>query len=479
MYNVAIYILPEIIISVMSCFILIFDLFISQKKKEIIYYLSQITLLVIGLILFKLIKISDCVLFDGAFIFDLFSIRLKIVLVIVAFIVFLYSKKYITYIDLFKGEYFVLCLFSILGMMIMISSGTFLSLYLGLELLSLPIYSLIIMDKKYISSEASMKYFIMGSIASGIFLFGVSVAYGMSGSISFSVINNYIVNGSIYSDLTLQYGLVFIIGGLIFKFGAVPFHMWVPDVYEGSPIPVTLFIGTIPKIAALGMAYRLVVETFVFLHSELEFLSIVVGVTSLFIGNIFAISQIDIKRLLGYSAITHVGFMFCGFVAANYDNFSFILFYVFVYVLSSLGAFGIIMAVSSRTKEANLILHFKGLGLVYPIFGIVMLLFLLSLAGIPPTAGFYAKFFILKHLMFFGYVELTVYAILMSVVGAFYYLKVIKIMFFEDIDKDIRLLGMSGFGLFVLFLNGILILFIGICPSLFLKFCLKLKILGI
>lgn len=471
MYSGAIFILPEIIISVMSCFILVFDLFISQNRKKMIYYLSQITLLITAVSLFYLIKEPRCVLFHGAFVFDFFSVLLKCVIVLIAFIIFLYSKRYMTYIDLFKGEYFVLCLLSILGMMIMISSGTFLSLYLGLELLSLPIYSLIIMNKKYISSEASMKYFIMGSIASGIFLFGVSLAYGMTGVISLSLINQMIIDLEVFSDLTLQYGLVFIIAGLIFKFGAVPFHMWVPDVYEGSPIPVTLFIGTIPKIAALGMAYRLLVDTFSTLNDELEFLFIVVGVMSLFIGNIFAISQIDIKRLLGYSAIAHVGFIFCGFVVSDSHEFSAVIFYVFIYVVSSLGAFGIIMAVSSKVKEANLILNFKGLGLVYPIFGIVMMLFLLSLAGVPPTAGFYAKFFILKSLVSYGYIELALFAVLMSVVGAFYYLKVIKVMFFENIDGDIKLIGLSSFGLFVLFLNGALILVIGLFPSLFLQLC--------
>jgi len=471
MYTGVVFILPEIIISVMSCFILVFDLFISKERRNIIYYLSQVTLVMTLVSLFYLINESRCILFYGAFVFDFFSVLLKSAIILISIVIFIYSKKYMKYLDLFKGEYFVLCLLSILGMMIMISSGTFLSLYLGLELLSLPIYSLIIMNKNYVSSEASMKYFIMGSIASGIFLFGVSLVYGMTGVIELGVINQIIIDEEVFSNITLQYGLVFIISGLVFKFGAVPFHMWVPDVYEGSPIPVTLFIGTIPKIAALGMAYRLLVDTFSSLNDELEFLFIVVGVMSLLIGNLFALSQVDIKRLLGYSAIAHVGFIFCGLVVSDAHEFTAVIFYVVIYVISSMGAFGVVMAMSSKLGEAHLISHFKGLGVLYPIFGIIMLLFLFSLAGVPPTAGFYAKFFVLKNLVSYGYIELALFAVLMSVVGAFYYLKVIKTMFFDKVDGEIKILGLSNFGLFLLFLNGLLILFIGLYPSIFLQLC--------
>ncbi|HIH2763671.1 MAG TPA: NADH-quinone oxidoreductase subunit N [Candidatus Azoamicus sp.] len=375
------------------------------------------------------------------------------------------------YMNLFKGEYFVLCLLSILGMMIMISSGSFLSLYLGLELLSLPIYSLIIMDKNQVSAEASIKYFIMGSIASGIFLFGVSLVYGMTGVIDLKLMSFLIIHNEVFSNITLQYGLVFIIAGLLFKFGAVPFHMWVPDVYEGSPIPVTLFIGTIPKIAALGMAYRLLVDTFSSLNDELEFLFTVVGMMSLIVGNIFALTQTNIKRLLGYSAIAHVGFIFCGLVVSDVHEFGFITFYVFIYVFSSLGAFGTIIALSNKNYEASLISNFRGLGIAYPIIGIIMLLFLLSLAGVPPTAGFYAKFFVLKNLISYGYLELALFAILMSVIGAFYYLKIIKTIFFDSLDEEIKIIGLSKFGLMTLVLNGLLILYIGMFPESTLIIC--------
>ncbi|HIH2762409.1 MAG TPA: NADH-quinone oxidoreductase subunit N [Candidatus Azoamicus sp.] len=352
MYDGIILALPEIIISVMACFILILDLFIKKNKKAIIYYLTHLTLIVTTLSLMWVITISPkCLLFNGAFVYDFFGIILKLTIISTASMIFIFSKKYMIYMDLFKGEYFVLCLLSILGMMIMISSGNFLSLYLGLELLSLPIYSLIIMNKSQISAEASIKYFIMGSIASGIFLFGVSLVYGMTGVIDLKLMNLLIMHNEVFSNITLQYGLVFIIAGLIFKFGAVPFHMWVPDVYEGSPVSITMFIGTIPKIAALGMAYRLLVDTFSSLNDELEFLFMLVGMISLFIGNIFALSQIDIKRLLGYSAIAHVGFIFCGLVVSDVHEFGAITFYVFIYVFSSLGAFGTIIALAMKNMK--------------------------------------------------------------------------------------------------------------------------------
>jgi len=474
MYIGIILTLPEIIISIMACFILIIDLFISNKKRYINYYLTQATLILTILSLVYIAHYHATArfsLFHGALLFDFFSVELKTIIMLITIVIFIYSKKYMIYMDLFKAEYFVLCLLSILGMMIMISSGTFLSLYLGLELLSLPIYSLIIMNKNNTSAEASIKYFIMGSIASGIFLFGVSLVYGMTGSIELLLIKKLVMNHEVFSDITMQYGLVFIIAGLIFKFGAVPFHMWVPDVYEGSPISVTLFIGTIPKIAALGMSYRLIVNTFPSLYEELEFLFIITGMISLFIGNIFALSQTDIKRLLGYSAIAHVGFIFCGLVVSDVHEFGAVNFYVFVYVLASLGVFGVIITLSNEKEEASLISQFQGLGIAYPIIGIIMMIFLFSLAGVPPTAGFFAKFFILRNLISYGYIELALFAILMSVIGAFYYLKVIKTIFFDSLDEEIKIIGISKIGLIFLIMNGILVLFIGIFPYNFLKGC--------
>lgn len=469
MFLEGIFILPEIIITVMSCTILLFDLFISEKKKEIIYYLSQITLILVIFSLLFLLNKHYCILFNGSIIFDFLSILLKLGVVITTMFIFLYSKNYLKSIDLFKGEYFVLCLLSILGMMIMISSGSFLTLYLGLELLSLPIYSLIIMNKSKLSSEASMKYFIMGSIASGIFLFGISIVYGMTGSIDLFSVNVVIRDSAEFSHMVVEYGLIFIISGLIFKFGAVPFHMWVPDVYEGSPIPITLFIGTIPKLAAVGMSYRLLIDAFPTLIEQYAFLFTISGILSLFFGNIFALSQCNVKRLLGYSAISHMGFLFFGLIISDTTEFNTIIFYIFIYIVSSMTAFTVIMAFSNKFIEFDKFENFKGLGIKHPLLGIIMLLSMFSLAGVPPTGGFYAKFFILRNLIFCGYIEIALFAVIMSVIGAFYYLKLIKFMFFDNYDGDEKIIYLSNFSLLLLFLNGILILFIGLFPSIFLS----------
>lgn len=471
MYDGLIAILPEMIISAMSCFILILDLFLSKNKKNIVYYLAQITLLSIIVLSFQILKVPHGSILYGAFIFDFNTLLYKFIIVLGAFFIFAYSKKSLINIDLFKGEYFVLCMLSILGMMIMISSGNFLTLYLGLELLSLPIYSLIIMNKSYVSSEASMKYFIMGSIASGIFLFGVSLTYGMTGDIDFNIVAHTIYDDEVFSNITAQYGLAFIIAGLVFKFGAVPFHMWVPDVYEGSPITITTFIGTIPKIAALGMAYR-IIDTFAGLNSEAEFFFIVIGGVSLLLGNIFAMSQVDIKRMLAYSTIAHVGFIFLGFAGCDTVDFGAVTFYVFIYVLSSLCAFGTIIMMSNKNKEANLISDFNGLGINYPTLGIIMMLALFSLAGIPPTAGFFAKFFVVKSIISYGLIEVALLAVLMSVLGSYYYLNVIKVMFFNsNIDQHTKYDGMTKAGYLLLIINGILILLLGIFPEYFFLVC--------
>ena len=472
MYTGMMFILPEIVISIMSCIILVIDLFISKSQRYIIYYMTQATIILAIVSLFYLFNEPRCMLFSGAFVFDFFSVFSKLVIMFVAFIIFVYSKDYLLIIGLYKGEYFVLCLLSILGMMIMISSGTFLTLYLGLELLALPLYALIIMNKDLVSSEASMKYFIMGSVASGIFLFGVSLIYGVTGTIELNLVNKVIIEEEVFSNVTLQYGLVFIIAGLIFKFGAVPFHMWVPDVYQGSPIPVTLFISTIPKIASLGMAYRLLVDSFTNINSETEFLFIIVGISSLFIGNIFAISQENIKRLFAYSAISHVGFIFLGFLVPDSNDYSAVIFYVVTYVIATLGAFGIVILISNKIKEADLVNDFKGLGFYRPLLALTMVLFLLSLAGVPPTVGFYAKFFILKNLISYGYLEVAIFAVLMSVVGVFYYLKVIKVMFFEGLSSIGFDIKYFSFSLFILYINGILILLLGSFPELLLKYCI-------
>ncbi|QQG46687.1 MAG: NADH-quinone oxidoreductase subunit NuoN [Candidatus Azosocius agrarius] len=476
--NTFILILPEIILTLMTCIILIFDLFLDKAKKWITYFVTQITLIIVFFCLCLFWNASGDILFDGSIIIDKFSILLKIMIIVVSSIIFIYSKKHMNNIGIYVGEYFVLVLTSILGMMIMVSSANFLTLYLGVELLSLPLYALISITKKYHNVyEASIKYFVMGSIASAVLLFGVSFIYGISGTINFVDISYLISEQGLNNNILMKIGLIFIVSGFAFKFGVVPFHMWVPDVYHGSPISVTLLISTIPKIAVFGIAYRLLSDVFGHLSNVWEPMLIVMSLLSLLFGNIVAIAQKNIKRMFAYSAIAHMGFVFLGLVSGIHDNYISALFYIIVYVLMSLGVFSVIICISKGTIESEFIEDFKGLNEKNPWIAFIMLILLLSMSGIPPTIGFYAKFLILREIVNLGYFIVAVIAVLSSVIGSFYYLRLIKVMYFDksyDYVHNINykpILNMTNFGIFILSINGLLILFFGIFPFPLLFLC--------
>ncbi|HFL8794899.1 MAG TPA: NADH-quinone oxidoreductase subunit NuoN [Candidatus Azosocius sp. HAIN] len=472
-------ILPEIVLTFMACFILIIDLFLNKTKKWVTYFLTQLTLVCVFLCLCFIWNSSGDILFDGSIIIDKFSVLLKIVIIIIASVIFLYSKIHLNNIGIYIGEYFVLALFSILGMMIIISSANFLTLYLGIELLSLPIYALISITKKYYNVyEASMKYFIMGSIASAVLLFGVSFVYGISGTINFVDISYLISDQGLNNNIIVQIGLIFIVSGFAFKFGVVPFHMWVPDVYQGSPISITLFISTIPKIAAFGIAYRLLSEVFGHLSNIWEFMLIIMSIFSLLLGNIVAIVQQNIKRMFAYSAIAHMGFVFLGLVSGIHDNYVSVLFYIIIYSLMSLGVFAIVICISKGIIESEYIENFKGLHEKNPWIAFLMMLLLLSMSGIPPTVGFYAKFLVLREIVNLGYFAVAIIAVISSVIGAFYYLRIIKVMYFDKISFSCTLdlncnnsLNMTNFGIFILSINGLLVLLFGIFPFPLLSVC--------
>ena len=476
MYQELSLILPEIVIAVMACLILVFDLFLKKESKFITYFLTQITLLVSAFFLIGLFSGVEKSIFYGSFIFDKTSVILKLFILLLGNVVFLYTIKYIKVTNLYKGEYFVLVLFSLLGMMVLVSSGNFLILYLGLELLALPIYALIGMSSSFYknSSEASIKYFIMGAVSSGLLLFGISLIYGATGSIEFSVISS-VVSSQKFLNLTLQYGIVFVIVGMAFKFGAVPFHMWVPDVYKGSPLPITLFIGTLPKIAAFGMSYRLLSNAFYQMSNDWEFLLIFMAIFSLLIGNIIAIAQFNIKRMLAYSAIAHVGFIFLALIYGPVDGYVSSMFYTVVYVITSLGVFGIILSFSSSYIESDEIFNFKGFYIEKPWLSLMMMFLLFSMAGVPPTIGFYAKFIVLKGIVDLGYIDIACFAVVLSVIGAFYYLRLIKIMFFDKIENFNYLnnFKMSNLGIVFISLNGLFVLFFGIYPLPIFNVCIK------
>lgn len=465
---------PEIWLACMSALILIIDLFLPKANKGISYVLSQVTLIGAMVLTVKLLGFGPQTAFYNTFVLDDVGNILKLCIYGFGFFVFMYSKSYNQERDANTGEYFVLCLFSILGMMILVSAKSFLSLYLGLELFALPIYALVTFIKEQpLGAEAAMKYFVVGAMASALLLYGVSLLYGMTGSFETEAMARLLATQPTIPPLAVSFGLMFVIVGLAFKWGAVPFHMWLPDVYQGAPSSVTLFIGTLPKLAAFGMAMRILVDAFPSLHIHWEPLLVVLATLSLALGNIVAIAQTNIKRLLAYSTIAHVGFVFLGLLAGPTSGFSATFVYVIIYALMALGAFGVVVVLSDKGFEAENISDFKGLAVREPLIAFMMMLILLSLTGIPPLAGFYAKFLVLDALVNAGYVELAVIALIFSVIGAYYYLKIIKTMYFEAPCEGWTHLftKVSVRDRTLVSINGLLLLLLGIFPAYLWNVC--------
>lgn len=466
--------LPEIWVVSMASLILIVDQFIPRWSKWISYFLSQFTLIVACILSIQLLGTKITTAFYNMFILDDIGTVLKLAIYIIGVFVLMYSQKYIIDHKAFRGEYFVLCLFSIFGMMVLVSSASFLTLYLGIELLALPLYALITMIKEdKVSPEASMKYFVMGALASGMLLYGISLLYGVTGSFEMQEISNQLSMQPKHApQMALLFALVFVLVGLAFKFAAVPFHMWLPDVYQGAAMPVTLFIATLPKIAAFGFAIRLFVNTFPAFDPHWQQLMMVMAILSLILGNVAAIAQSNLKRMLAYSTIAHIGFVFLGLLAGPEAGFASAMNYVLIYALMALGTFGIMSALSYQGFEAENIEDFKGLASKAPWTAFLMMLLMFSLAGVPPLAGFYAKFLILNALVQAGYIWLAVLTVLLTVIGAFYYLRVVKVMFFDKPQESIHLPEISNSGIAVMSINGLTLLVLGIFPSPLLNLCL-------
>jgi NADH-quinone oxidoreductase subunit N len=372
---------------------------------------------------------------------------------------------------MFRGEFYALVLFSVVGMMIMVSGQNMLTLYVGLELLSLSLYALVALDRDNAkATEAAMKYFVLGALASGMLLYGMSMVYGMTGSLNIVDINNALMNESkIHAVLVL--GLVFIVAGLAFKLGAVPFQMWVPDVYEGSPTAVTLLISSVPKLAAFAFIIRMLVQALPTLVGDWQQMLVIMAVLSIVIGNITAIAQTNLKRMLAYSTISHVGFILYGLMSASMNGFVYAMFYVVSYVLMTLAGFGIILLLSRKGFEADQLDDLKGLNQRSPWHAFLMLIVMFSMAGVPPTLGFYAKFSVLQAALEAGYLWLVVFAVLMAVIGAFYYLRIIKLMYFDeplDHSPIVAPLDMR----IVLGVNALALLVIGMMPQGLMELCI-------
>jgi len=464
-------VIPEITLFTLACLVLIVDAFTKDPLHLMTYWITQATLLVTLVLVLYYYPDNALIAFHGSFISDSMSAILKAFMCGITFVVFLYSHEYLKEHQFLKGEYFVLGLFAVLGMMIMASAYSLLSVYLGLELLSLSLYAMVAMQRDSKSaSEAAMKYFVLGALASGMLLYGISMIYGLTGYLQLANIAD-MINTESANRLYLVYGMIFLIIGIAFKLGAVPFHMWLPDVYQGAPTSVTLFISTAPKIAAFAMAMRVLVDGLLPLLSDWQSILMILAVLSMATGNIIAIAQTNIKRMLAYSTIAHVGFLFLGLIAGTATGFAGSMFYIISYALMSMGAFGMVILLGRYGFEADLLDDFKGLSERSPWFAFVMLCFMFSMAGVPPFLGFWSKWFVLKELVASGFVELAVIAILFSIIGVYYYLRIIKLMYFDKPDSMIAVKASKQMRM-VLSVNGLLILALGIAPNMLMSLCL-------
>lgn len=463
--------LPEITLLTLACLVLLVDAFSKDPLHLLTYWTTQASLLVVMALVLFYFPDNTQIAFNGSFVSDSMSAILKAFMCGITFVVFLYSYDYLKEHKFLKGEYFVLGLFAVLGMMIMASAYSLLSVYLGLELLSLSLYAMVAMQRdSKTAPEAAMKYFVLGAIASGMLLYGISMIYGLTGSLDLLTIAERI-NIDDSNHMFLVYGMIFLIIGIAFKLGAAPFHMWVPDVYQGAPTSVTLFISTAPKLAAFAMAMRVLVDGLMPLVSDWQSILMILAVLSMAIGNIIAIAQTNMKRMLAYSTIAHVGFLFLGLIAGTTSGFSGSMFYIISYALMSMGAFGMIILLGRNGFEADMLEDFKGLSDRSPWFAFVMLCIMFSMAGVPPFLGFWSKWFVLKELVASGFVELAAIAVLFSIIGAYYYLRIIKLMYFDKPDSMTAIKSSKQMR-FVLSVNGVLILALGLAPNMLMSLCL-------
>ena len=473
---------PEIILLVMALVVSMVDLWVKNPKRTPTHLLTQITLAVVALMHLRAFKAGDTVYaMQRMVVADPMGHLLGFFASVAVMVSLVYARPYAASREMLKGELFTLSMFSLLGICVMQSANNLLIVYLGLELMTLSLYALVALRRDHVdATEAAMKYFVLGALASGFLLYGMSMMYGATGSLDISEIFKAIGTGQINKSV-LVFGTVFVVAGLAFKLGAVPFHMWVPDVYHGAPTAVTLLIAGAPKLAAFAITIRLLVEGMSGLGADWQQMLVVLAIGSMLIGNVVAIAQSNLKRLLAYSSIAQMGFMLLGltptvvgvntFSAAN--GYSSSMFYMVAYVLTTLGSFGMIMLLSRQGFEAEQIDDLKGLAKRSPWFAGVMAVLMFSLAGLPPTIGFYAKLAVLQAVVstnVTGYIVLAVVAVVLSLVGAFYYLRVVKVMYFDE-PTDTRPIVASGEVGAVLSLNGAAVLVFGLLPDGLMTVC--------
>ena len=520
----------EIFLLGMACIVLVVDVYLPERFRRFTYQLSQASLAGAALLVLATFPETRAATFEGAFVADPMAAVLKVFILVVSGFGLFYSRVHLEARRLMRGEYFVLGLFAVLGMLVLVSAGSFLTLYLGLELLSLSLYAMVALDRESrLASEAAMKYFVLGALASGMLLYGISMIYGSTGSLGFgavaesvgaaatsvagdgveagaggeavagsgaavgsgsgvadgsaAAVGSGVADGSGASGageaaarsgsgmrLTLVLGLVFVVVGVAFKLGAVPFHMWVPDVYEGAATPVTLFIGTAPKIAAFGMLMRALVEGLGALQADWSQMLVVLAVLSMGAGNVIALAQSNIKRMLAYSTIAHVGFIFVGVVSGTAAGYAASMFYVLTYALMALGGFAMVIWLGSGGEEAERLDDFRGLNERNPWFAFMMLIVMLSMAGMPPFVGFWAKWSVLREVVAADMTWLAVVAVLFSVVGLFYYLRVVRLMYFDPPEEKGAVSSLADMRV-VVSVNALAILALGVYPGALLRLC--------
>ena len=471
--------LPEIFLLTMACVVLLADLFISDERRGLTHLLACAAVVFTAIITLNLRVDPGEVqyAFSNTFIRDRFGDILKLFAYLVMLVVFVYSKLYLRRFDLFKGEFYSLTLFALLGVMIMISASSMLTLYLGLELLSLSTYALVALNRNSVlGSESAMKYFILGSLASGLLLYGMSLIYGATGTLELAAISEALTMAASES-LLVSFGLVFIVVGVAFKLGAVPFHMWVPDVYHGAPLAITLFIGSLPKLAGLALAIRMLDDGLGGLHGDWQGMLLILAALSLVLGNLGAIAQTNIKRMLAYSTIAHMGFMLLGILAGTPEGYAAAMFYAIAYAFMAAGAFAVVILLSGSGVEAENLDDFKGLARRSPWFAFMMLMLMFSLAGVPVFVGFFAKWQVIAAVLQAGFVWMAVLAVLMAVVGAFYYLRVVKLMYFDEPESDEPVTAPVDFRA-VLTVNGLAMLGLGVFSGGLITLCVEAFAVG-
>jgi len=461
--------LPEIYLAIAICVVLLADVFAGRAATRVTPTLTLIVLAVGAGLLLSFAQVAAPVeLFSGMYVTDPLANLLKLLSMLFVAVSLLYSRHYLETRGLLKGEYYVLVLTALLGIFVMISAGSLLTMYIGVELLALSLYALVAFDRENgVAAESAMKYFVLGAIASGCLLYGMSLVYGLGGSLIFSELAVALQGPA---SLGLIMGVVFLVVGVAFKFGAVPFHMWVPDVYHGAPSSVTLFVATAPKIASFALAFRLLAGGLEGIGETWTQMLAIVAVLSTLVGNVVAIAQTNLKRMLAYSAVGNVGFILLGFVAGTEQGYEAALYYTIAYVIMTLGSFGVILLASRAGFEADELDHFKGLHARDPLLALMMMFLMFSTAGIPPFVGFWAKLQIFEALWTSNHLALVVFAAAVSVIGVFYYLRVVKIMYFDspgDLPTTERHAGVR----LALGLNALAVLVLGLFPQSLLSLC--------